>query len=83
VRQESPDDSIAANARRLVENLNEAEGSTAETMEPEPLFEVEDIRDEPKANATRRSPPSPKVREDSSSACSARKTLPAGNGRGG
>jgi len=45
--RESPDDEMAEYARRLVEHLNEAEGGTAEEMEPEPLFEVEDVRDEP------------------------------------
>lgn len=45
--RESPDDTIAAYARRLVENLNEAEGGIVEALEAEPLFEIEDVRDEP------------------------------------
>ncbi|KRE50928.1 hypothetical protein ASG92_26260 [Arthrobacter sp. Soil736] len=44
--RESPEDAIAVYARRLIEQLNEAEGVTAEPLKPEPLVEVEDIRDE-------------------------------------
>ena len=48
--RESPDDTIASFALGLIEQLNEAVGSVAEAAEagePEPLFEVEDVRDEP------------------------------------
>lgn len=45
--RESPDDEMATYARSLIEQLNNPVGDTAEIMEPEPLFEVEDVRDEP------------------------------------
>lgn len=44
---ESPDDAMAAYARRLIDRLNDVEGGTAETAEPEPPFEIEEVRDEP------------------------------------
>lgn len=45
--RESPDDTMAEYARELIDQLNQAEGVTAEPRIPEPLVEVEDIRDEP------------------------------------
>ena len=45
--RESPDDTIAVYARELIEQLNEGGGGTAETMEPESPFEIEDVREEP------------------------------------
>ena len=44
---ESPDDAMAAYARRLIDRLNDVDGGTAETAEPEPPFEIEEVRDEP------------------------------------
>ncbi|WP_411732639.1 hypothetical protein [Paeniglutamicibacter sp.] len=43
---EPQDDSMAEYARRLIEQLNRAEENTDETAEPEPPYEVEDVRDE-------------------------------------
>lgn len=45
--RESPDDTIAVYARELIEQLNEGDGCTAEATPAEPLFEIEDVRDEP------------------------------------
>lgn len=44
---ESPDDAMAAYARRLIDRLNDVDGGIAETVEPEPPFEIEEVRDEP------------------------------------
>ena len=38
---------MAVYARRLIDQLNEGDGGTAGTMEPEPPFEIEEVRDEP------------------------------------
>lgn len=43
----SPEDTMAVYARRLIEQLNEGDGGTAGTMEPEPPFEIEEVREEP------------------------------------
>jgi hypothetical protein len=45
--RESPEDAMAVYARRLIDQLNEGDGGTAGTMEPEPPFEIEEVRDEP------------------------------------
>ena len=45
--RESPDDAMAAYARRLIDRLNEGDGGTSGTKEPERPFEIEDVRDEP------------------------------------
>ncbi|MDP9982577.1 hypothetical protein J2W14_001969 [Pseudarthrobacter oxydans] len=45
--RESPDDTIAVYARALIEQLGTAAGDTAEGLEPEPPFEIGDVRDEP------------------------------------
>lgn len=38
---------MAVYARRLIEQLNEGDGGTVDAMEAGPLFEIEDVRDEP------------------------------------
>ena len=45
--RESPDDTMAVYVRRLIDRLNEGGGGTVGTMESEPPFEIEDVRDEP------------------------------------
>ena len=45
--RDSPDDTMAVYARRLIEQLNEGDGGTAEATVLEPAFEIEDVRDEP------------------------------------
>ncbi|MET4136476.1 hypothetical protein [Pseudarthrobacter sp. PvP090] len=45
--RESPDDTMAVYVRRLIDRLNEGDGGTVGTMESEPPFEIEDVRDEP------------------------------------
>lgn len=45
--RESPEDAMAVYARRLIEQLNEGDGGTAEATVLEPPFEIEDVRDEP------------------------------------
>ena len=38
---------MAAYARRLIDRLNGVDDGIAETAEPEPPFEIEEVRDEP------------------------------------
>ena len=45
--RESPDDAMASYARRLIDRLNEGDSGATKAMEPEPPFEIEDVRDEP------------------------------------
>lgn len=45
--RESPDDTVAEYARELIAQLNEGESVAAGMTEPEPAFEIEDVRDEP------------------------------------
>lgn len=45
--RESPEDSMASYALAIIGYMNKAEESTDELAEEEPLFEVEDVRDEP------------------------------------
>lgn len=44
--RESPDDAMASYARRLIDRLNEGDSGATKAMEPEPPFEIEDVRDE-------------------------------------
>lgn len=45
--REPSDEAMLDYARRLIDNLNGPGENTDALMEPEPLFEVEDVRDEP------------------------------------
>jgi hypothetical protein len=45
--RESPDDTMAVYARRLIKQLNEGDDGIAEAGVQGPPFEIEDVRDEP------------------------------------